>query len=131
MSDSDPQHDASTKRDEQAVHASVRLIESLRLSERRFAELVRTLPVPVFRSDSDGRWSFLNPAWSELTARPGHAALGNPVADSFVHEDRPLVSELLGRLRRREEPSVQAEVRIITDIGEPRWVTLKALIDEE
>ena len=131
MSDSDPQHDASTKRDEQAVHASVRLIESLRLSERRFAELVRTLPVPVFRSDSDGRWSFLNPAWSELTARPGHAALGHPVADSFVHEDRPLVSELLGRLRRREEPSVQAEVRIITDIGEPRWVTLKALIDEE
>jgi len=131
VSDSDPQHDASTKRDEQAVHASVRLIESLRLSERRFAELVRTLPVPVFRSDSDGRWSFLNPAWSELTARPGHAALGHPVADSFVHEDRPLVIELLGRLRRREEPSVQAEVRIITDIGEPRWVTLKALIDEE
>jgi len=121
----------STARDEQAVHASVRLIESLRLSERRFAELVRTLPVPVFRSDSDGRWSFLNPAWSELTARPGHAALGRPVAESFVHEDRPLVAELIGRLRRREEPVAQAEVRILTDIGEPRWVTLKALADEE
>lgn len=131
MSDSDPQQEAATKRNEEAVHASVRLIESLRLSERRFAELVRTLPVPVFRSDSSGRWSFLNPAWSELTARPGHAALGHPVADSFVHEDRPLVIELLGRLRRREEPSVQAEVRILADIGEPRWVTLKALIDEE
>ncbi|MGA1522552.1 MAG: PAS domain-containing hybrid sensor histidine kinase/response regulator [Planctomycetota bacterium] len=130
MTDLDPQRDA-TAHDEKAVHASVRLIESLRLSERRFAELVRTLPVPVFRSDSDGKWTFLNPAWSELTARPGHASLGRPVADSFVHEDRPLVAELLGRLRRREDPVVQAEVRILTDIGEPRWVTLKALIDEE
>lgn len=131
MTERGAEGEPSTARDEQAVHASVRLIESLRLSERRFAELVRTLPVPVFRSDSEGRWSFLNPAWSELTARPGHAALGRPVAESFVHEDRPLVTELLGRLRRREEPVVQAEVRILTDIGDPRWVTLKALIDEE
>jgi PAS domain S-box-containing protein len=132
VTESEPQkQDAATTHDEQAVHASVRLIESLRLSERRFSELVRTLPMPVFRSDPEGKWTFLNPAWSELTARPGHAALGRPVADSFVHEDRPLIAEMLGRLQRREEPVVQAEVRILSDLGEPRWVTLKALIDEE
>ncbi len=41
----------------------------------------------VFRSDSQGNWTFLNPAWEELTGYTVEESLGSPTTELLVPED--------------------------------------------
>ncbi|RJK97814.1 sensor domain-containing protein [Vallicoccus soli] len=49
-------------------------------------DLVDALDVVVFRTDAEGRWTYLNPAWTALTGWPVAESLGRPFLD-WVHPD--------------------------------------------
>ena len=63
------------------ISPAKRLAEKIAVSERQYRNVVNSLSEVVFRADVDGRWSFLNPAWSAITGHDVHASLGRPFTD--------------------------------------------------
>ncbi|BAY63853.1 multi-sensor hybrid histidine kinase [Calothrix brevissima NIES-22] len=62
--------------------------ESLRESERRYANLAQAVPVAIFRFDADHNCVYVNDRWSEITGRPKQAALKSGWIDTLHPEDR-------------------------------------------
>ncbi len=58
------------------ISGAKRLAEKIAASERQYRNVVNSLSEVVFRADVDGRWSFLNPAWSAITGFEVDASLG-------------------------------------------------------
>ncbi|MCB1916318.1 MAG: PAS domain S-box protein [Rhodocyclaceae bacterium] len=55
-------------------------------SERRYQSVVESVKDVIFQADADGRWTFLNPAWEEITGFGAKTSLGRPLGD-FIHRD--------------------------------------------
>ncbi|MFI8744987.1 PAS domain S-box protein [Pseudomonas sp. NPDC077186] len=55
--------------------------DELQVSELRYRELVQEIDDAVCLTDSQGRLTFLNPAWDRLSGHPGHSCLGLPLGD--------------------------------------------------
>ena len=65
------------------------------VTERRYRLVIDNLKEVVFQTDERGVWTFLNPAWTELTGFPVQESVGRTFTD-FVHpEDRARGMELL------------------------------------
>ena len=101
-------------------------------SEQNYRTLVEQIQDVFFRTDAEGRWSFLNPAWTTLT--------GHPVADSlgvqyltFVHPaDRTRLLDALRPLSDGERADSVVDVRYFRREGGHRWVEVstRAVRDE-
>jgi two-component system cell cycle sensor histidine kinase/response regulator CckA len=101
-------------------------------SERLYRQLIDGLKEVIFQTDPQGRWSFLNPAWAELTGFPLNESLGR-VALEFVHpEDRQRFQESLQPLAERKADHSRQEVRWLKRDGSSLWVEVFArpLLDE-
>ena len=85
------------------------------------ATMLENMREVVFRTDREGRWEWLNPAWRELTGRAPVAALNRP-AVAFVHPDdrEALTRALATRCGRR------VTVRWLSARGERRLVEISA-----
>jgi PAS domain S-box-containing protein len=95
---------------------------ALRESERRYRTLVDTLSEVVFQTDHNGLWTFLNPAWTEITGYSLEESLGQPLA-SFVHpEDRNTNLAALGRLAAQGESVFRGSFRCLRKGGGERWL---------
>jgi diguanylate cyclase (GGDEF)-like protein/PAS domain S-box-containing protein len=99
----------------------VAIEERLRQSEERYRSLVENLKVVVFQTDAEGRWQFLNPAWTELTGFTVGESLATHFLDYVHPEDRHSCLALLRSLMERRE-DCRTEVRFRTRAGESRWV---------
>ena len=64
-------------------------------SERLYRQIIDGLKEVVFQTDPQGRWTFLNPAWTELTGFALEEALGHDALEFVQPEDRPRTQELL------------------------------------
>ncbi|ATC65035.1 hypothetical protein CMV30_14295 [Nibricoccus aquaticus] len=95
-------------------------------SETRYRSLVSNLKEAVFQTDEAGFWTFLNPAWEEIT--------GYSVAESldtlflnYVHpDDRDRNNELFLPLIERKKDYCRHEVRYLTKDGGYRWLEVFA-----
>jgi PAS domain S-box-containing protein len=102
-------------------------------SESRYRSLVSNLKEAVFQTDDAGFWTFLNPAWEEIT--------GYSVAESldtlflnYVHpDDRERNNQLFLPLIERKKDYCRHEVRYLTKDGGYRWVEVFArlVLDED
>ncbi len=90
--------------------------------EDRYRLVLENLREVVFQTDAGGRWSYLSPAWTELTGFTVEECLGRKVMD-FVHPGEHAHCHELGRvlLGRRKEHCRQ-ELRYLTRNGSYRWV---------
>lgn len=96
--------------------------EALRVSERRYQQLVDAMKEVVFETDDKGRWMFLNPAWTETFGYSVEDALGKAFLD-FVHpEDRELCRQAFTALIQRQKGSLTHEFRYVTASGDARRV---------
>jgi diguanylate cyclase (GGDEF)-like protein/PAS domain S-box-containing protein len=103
-----------------------RLYSAARESERRYRSVVENVQEVIFQTDAEGNWTFLNPAWTEITGHDVAASLGRP-ATAFVHvEDRDRCVQGLGRMLSRQIPHGRSEVRFLTAENEVRWLDLHA-----
>lgn len=94
----------------------------LRASEARYRGVVESTREIVFQVDGEGRWIFLNPAWTELTEYSVDEALGRPFFD-FVHpDDRPRLRELFSARVNQQVSPGPTEVRYQTRSGGTRWL---------
>ena len=99
---------------------------AVRASETRYRELVETVRDAVLQTDLEGRWTYLNPAWEQITGFTVAESLGRPVPD-FVHPEEwdrnaaafePLVAGAV--------PFVRFETRYLTKAGGARHVEVHA-----
>ena len=95
---------------------------NLRQSEGRFRHLVEDMDDVLFEQDPDGRWTFLNPSWSDVTGFSVQESLGRHYLD-FMHPDDAAASKArrAGLLKDGMHDGVHA-ARYATKDGSWRWL---------
>jgi PAS domain S-box-containing protein len=102
--------------------AQQRLIES----EYRFRQVVEQVTDVLFEQDTEGRWTFLNPAWSDITGFEVNDCLGRHYYD-FIHPDDAAGSRnrFAQMLAGGGHTGIHA-VRYVTADGDFRWIEARA-----
>ncbi len=89
--------------------------------EWRILESIRGV---VFELDHNGRFSYLNQAWSELTGHSRNTALYQPLA-AYIHpDDATPYQVMMNRMRATEDDHVNREIRLLHKDGHSLWVAL-------
>lgn len=95
--------------------------ERLQQSEERYRNLVDNLKIVVFQTDVVGRWTFLNPAWTDLMGFSVDHGLTRCLKDYVHAEDAPVCEQLFLSLVEHKRDS-RVEMRVANASGELRWV---------
>ncbi|HEY9609380.1 CHASE4 domain-containing protein [Allocoleopsis sp.] len=89
-------------------------------SEERYRSVVNNIQEVIFQTDPAGRWTFLNPAWTEITGFSLEESLGKPCW-TFIHlEDQPYYNQQFRRLMEGEIQDTRYELRFQTNDGRDR-----------
>ncbi len=88
----------------------------------RYRTLVEDLKEVVFQIDRQGRWAFLNPAWTGLTGLSVEACLGQAFLGFLHPADNPRYLNMLTYAVDTGQAVFDGEFRIPTQAGEVKWV---------
>ncbi len=108
------------------VRAKLESAEALRASEERYRSVVSEIDEVIFRTDAEGRWTFLNPAWTNITGYTPAESLGAHIVDSVHPDDLAASKERCGQLVSGTADYCIHEVRYLTKDGASRWVEVHA-----
>ncbi|MFB6319684.1 PAS domain S-box protein [Saccharicrinis sp. FJH54] len=104
----------------------------LKKSEERYRNVVNGIKEVVFETDAEGLWTFLNPAWTEMTNFTVEESVGTDFLDYVFPDDRERNAKLFKPLINKEKPYCRHEIRYITKDGGYKWVEVYAgLITDE
>jgi two-component system, cell cycle sensor histidine kinase and response regulator CckA len=103
-----------------------RSAESLMLSEFKYRSVVENIKEVIFQVNEQGCWTFLNPAWTEITGFKLKDTLGTRVAEYVHAEDRERHWELFQQLIQRKQSFFRDETRYLANDGTYRWVEVYA-----
>ncbi len=98
--------------------------EGTRQEAERYRVLVDHLKEVLFQIDRHGLWSFLNPAWSQLTGFGVQESLGTPFLGCLHPADKPRYLNMLTYAMDTGQNALQGEFRIPHREGDVRWVEL-------
>lgn len=101
-------------------------------SEAKYRSVVSTIKEVIFQTDSEGIWTFLNPAWEEITGFSLDESIGTNFLN-YVHiEDRQKNYELFLPLINREKDYCRHTIRYYTKEGSFKWIEVFArlILDE-
>ncbi|HZV53296.1 MAG TPA: PAS domain S-box protein [Rhodocyclaceae bacterium] len=101
-------------------------IDALRQSEERYRSVVNNVKEVIFQTDAQGLWTFLNPAWTEVTGFPLEASLGTLFLDYVHPDDRQRNFELFEPLIRRQKDYCRHVIRYLHRDGGFRWIEVFA-----
>jgi len=94
------------------------------LSEReaQYRSVVESVKEVIFKTDARGIWTYLNPAWTEVTGFEIQESLGKLFLD-FIHpEDRERNIQLFKPLVKEETEYCRHEIRYLHKDGGHRWI---------
>lgn len=91
---------------------------------QRYRLVVESAIDVFFQTDEKARWTYLNPAWEQVTGRQLDETLGEELLDSVYADDRDKARALIAPLLAGEEPFAQCELRLKTLPESYRWVEL-------
>lgn len=95
--------------------------EALSLSERRYASLVEASPAGIFRTDLNGKTTFVSQRWSQISGVKAEDALGDGWLTAVHPQDRDRILNAWEKATQ-EQCSSTAEYRFIHPDGTVRWV---------
>ena len=93
-------------------------------SQERLRSMVDRLREVVFQIDQQGNWSFLNPAWTQITGYEAPESLGTPFLKYMHPGDSSRYLEVLTFAVQNDQDAVQGEFRFLTKDGQVRWMEL-------
>ncbi len=99
---------------------------ALRQSEERFRTVVTNLKEVVFKTDTNGLWSFLNPAWTEITGFNVDESLGTSFLNYVHPEDREASASLFDPLIEWKNDYCRYEARFLTQNTGFHWIEVFA-----
>jgi PAS domain S-box-containing protein len=103
------------------VSSNERIETELRESESRYRSVVNDVKQVIFRTDSRGHWTLLNPAWTELTGYTIAESLGRHCLTIIPVEDHEQIRTWLHPLLNGQADQGHHMVRWLTRQGEERW----------
>ncbi|HEX9781629.1 MAG TPA: PAS domain S-box protein [Opitutaceae bacterium] len=114
---------------ERDISEQGRFATAMRATEERYHSVIESLREVVFQVDVSGRWSFLNPAWREISGFTVRESLGTPLFN-YVHPEDRLRNDALFRPVGKHSPGfARYEFRCVTKGGGFRWVEVFARLD--
>ncbi|WP_426197369.1 response regulator [Massilia sp. DWR3-1-1] len=108
------------------ISTSKRLAEKIAISERQYRNVVNSLSEVVFRADTGGYWSFLNPAWSAITGHEVSASVGRHFTDFVDPRSRVEAAAAFDRIVNGGGDSERHLMRYITSDGQVRHMEAHA-----
>lgn len=94
----------------------------------QYQSLLSEIRVVVFQTDLAGNWTYLNPAWSELTGYSVAESLGQPIWE-FVHsDDRQGLREAFQNLVEQTKADYHHELRYLSKHGGCCWLEVHSQI---
>ncbi|MEP6619173.1 MAG: MHYT domain-containing protein [bacterium] len=108
------------------VRMKIGSAEALRESEERYRTVVSEIDEVIFRTDAEGRWVFLNEAWTQITGFTRDESLGTSHDDAVHPDDRAGSMEQCRTLIDGHADFSRQEVRYVTKTGGARWVEVHA-----
>lgn len=79
----------------------------------------------IFNTDLDGRWVYLNPAWTALTGYSIEESMGEAFIDWVASEDRQSTLDAFQSLLDGQTDFYSQEVRLNTKLGSERWLAME------
>ena len=113
------------------ISDSKRMAETIAKSEREYRNVVNSLHEVVFRTDLNGAWTFLNPAWHTITGFGVADSLGKHVLQFIDARDRERAAAGLSQLLSGQVDSMRHEARYVTRDGDVRWVDVCARAERD
>ena len=99
---------------------------SLREREEQYRSVVDNVKEVIFQADIHGYWTFLNPAWSEITDFAIADSIGTPFLDYVHPDDRQRNLDEFQLLIEGKQEYCRHEVRYRTACGSYRWIEVFA-----
>jgi len=100
--------------------------DALRRTEQRYRSVVNNVKEVIFQTDAAGLWTFLNPAWTEITGFSLKESIGTNFLEYVHPSDRQYNLELFQPLIQRQKDYCRHEVRYLTKTGDFRWIEVFA-----
>ena len=97
-------------------------LASVQAEADRFRTLVEDLKEVIFQIDRQGLWSFLNPAWAELTGFSVEECLGQSFLGFLHPADNPRYLNMLTYAVDTGQAVFDGEFRVPTKTGDVKWV---------
>lgn len=101
-------------------------MEALDASEGKYRAVVETIREVIFQTDEFGHWTFLNPAWFEVTGFSVPETLGSFFIDYLHHDDREGNRNIFLQLLERRVDYCRYETRFLNQAGQVRWMEVYA-----
>ncbi|MEO5344806.1 MAG: CHASE domain-containing protein [Magnetococcus sp. YQC-9] len=98
------------------------IASELNRAEKRYRQMVENVKDIIFQTDAEGHWSFLNPAWEEISGYTVEESLGRPFLHHVHPDDRERFLDQFSRLMRGELHYIQDEYRGVRGNGDLVWV---------
>jgi two-component system cell cycle sensor histidine kinase/response regulator CckA len=101
-------------------------------ARRRTAEdLLDDLREVVFETDPEGRWTYLNRAWTDLTGFDVEATLGRHFLEFIAPDERSQTYGRFVEVVQSGKQSCEHETCFLTADGGERWVALRAYVERD
>jgi PAS domain S-box-containing protein len=105
-------------------------LSALSESENKYRYVVNNLREVIFQRDVDGCWTFLNPAWTEITGYEVAESLGRNFLE-FIHpDDRAITLNQFNALMSSQVGATRYEVRCRTKNGSYRWIEVQGRVNK-
>ena len=95
--------------------------QALAESERRFQSLAEVSPAGIFRTDAQGRTTYVNPRWCQIAGIPAANAIGDGWLRAVHPVDRTMVAESWQAAMAAQRVSV-VDYRFVHPDGSILWV---------
>ncbi|NEO33968.1 MAG: PAS domain S-box protein [Symploca sp. SIO3C6] len=95
---------------------------ALQDSEQKYRSVVESVKEVIFQTDIKGLWTFLNPAWTEITGFSIEDSLGKNFVDYIHPDDRKQCLELWHKLITGQQEYCRHEIRYLTKDNSLRWI---------
>ncbi len=96
--------------------------KALRESEKQYRSVVNNVKEVIFQADAAGNWTFLNPAWTNLSGFTVEESVGTNFLNYIHPDDRQLHQELWKSTIAGQKASCRYEMRYLTKAEECRWI---------
>ncbi len=100
--------------------------EALRVSQQKYRLLVDSLTDVLFQTDQEGRLTFLNPAWKDVTGYEPVTCYQKPLVGFIAAADRRRIAAQLEKLLDGRLKDYRGMMRLVTQDKNYRWVEIRA-----
>jgi PAS domain S-box-containing protein len=99
---------------------------ALRESEKKYRSVVENVREVIFQTDIEGLWTFLNPAWTEITGFTIAESINTNFLNYIHPDDRQVNLELFQLSIEGNKESYRQEIRYLTKKGGFVWIEIHA-----